>query len=141
MPSEVPVDRWDGVDGLAIRRPSISHTCSIDSSPNDIPIDVACQRYTLNMQISSGKHEQNEPSCTTAGTNCQIPGLIWRCNSRATCAVTSTHITIILESLPKPGDDTLRFQVPPDTSSWVRPYSSRPIILPRKNQSDCFFVP
>ncbi|GFU56519.1 hypothetical protein TNCV_2773001 [Trichonephila clavipes] len=25
----------------------------------------------------------------------------------ATCAVTSTHITIILESLPKPGDDTL----------------------------------
>ncbi|GFX97630.1 uncharacterized protein TNCV_2841901 [Trichonephila clavipes] len=27
--------------------------------------------------------------------------------SRATCAVTSTHITIILESLPKPGDDTL----------------------------------
>ncbi|GFW09662.1 uncharacterized protein TNCV_1393631 [Trichonephila clavipes] len=23
------------------------------------------------------------------------------------CAVTSTHITIILESLPKPGDDTL----------------------------------
>ncbi|GFX51899.1 uncharacterized protein TNCV_3063171 [Trichonephila clavipes] len=30
-----------------------------------------------------------------------------RCNSGATCAVTSTHITIILESLPKPGDDTL----------------------------------
>ncbi|GFW87979.1 uncharacterized protein TNCV_216511 [Trichonephila clavipes] len=25
----------------------------------------------------------------------------------ATCAVTSTHITIILESLPKPGDDIL----------------------------------
>ncbi|GFX85369.1 uncharacterized protein TNCV_4731861 [Trichonephila clavipes] len=25
----------------------------------------------------------------------------------ATCAVTSTHITIILELLPKPGDDTL----------------------------------
>ncbi|GFX43203.1 uncharacterized protein TNCV_2389111 [Trichonephila clavipes] len=30
-----------------------------------------------------------------------------RCNSGATCAVTSTHITIILESLSKPGDDTL----------------------------------
>ncbi|GBL99736.1 hypothetical protein AVEN_249766-1 [Araneus ventricosus] len=39
--------------------------------------------------------------------NCQIPVLIRRCNSGATCAVTSTHITIILESLPKPGDDTL----------------------------------
>ncbi|GFX48006.1 putative DD41D transposase [Trichonephila clavipes] len=40
------------------------------------------------------------------GSNCQIPVLIWRCNSDATCAVTSTHITIILESLTKPGDDT-----------------------------------
>ncbi|GBM58479.1 Histone-lysine N-methyltransferase NSD2 [Araneus ventricosus] len=39
--------------------------------------------------------------------NCQIPVLIRRCNSRATCAVISTHITIILESLQKPGDDTL----------------------------------
>ncbi|GFU53516.1 retrovirus-related Pol polyprotein from transposon 412 [Trichonephila clavipes] len=29
-----------------------------------------------------------------------------RCNSRANGAVTSTHITIILESFPKPGDDT-----------------------------------
>ncbi|GFW73747.1 uncharacterized protein TNCV_1542011 [Trichonephila clavipes] len=47
---------------------------------NDIPIDVAYHRYTLNMQ---------------------------RCNSGATCAVTSAHITIILESLSKPGDDTL----------------------------------
>ncbi|GFT28916.1 uncharacterized protein TNCV_3586011 [Trichonephila clavipes] len=41
------------------------------------------------------------------GNNCQIPVLIRRCNSETTCAVTSTHITIILESLPKPGDDTL----------------------------------
>ncbi|GBN56436.1 hypothetical protein AVEN_62786-1 [Araneus ventricosus] len=39
--------------------------------------------------------------------NCQIPVHIRRCNSGETCAVTSTHITIILESLPKPGDDTL----------------------------------
>ncbi|GFU80634.1 uncharacterized protein TNCV_1549011 [Trichonephila clavipes] len=39
--------------------------------------------------------------------NCQIPVLIRRCNSGVTCAVTSTHITIILESLPKPGDETL----------------------------------
>ncbi|GFW17743.1 uncharacterized protein TNCV_2653001 [Trichonephila clavipes] len=36
-----------------------------------------------------------------------IPVLIQRCNSGATCAVTSAHITIILESLPKPEDDTL----------------------------------
>ncbi|GFU02173.1 uncharacterized protein TNCV_533801 [Trichonephila clavipes] len=36
-----------------------------------------------------------------------IPLLIRRCNSGATCVVTSTHITIILESLPKPGDDIL----------------------------------
>ncbi|GFT92079.1 uncharacterized protein TNCV_1440871 [Trichonephila clavipes] len=35
-----------------------------------------------------------------------IPVLIRRCNSGATCAVSSLHITIILESLPKPGDDT-----------------------------------
>ncbi|GFX61593.1 uncharacterized protein TNCV_2745671 [Trichonephila clavipes] len=35
------------------------------------------------------------------------PVLIRRCNSGVTCAVTSTHITILLESLPKPGDDTL----------------------------------
>ncbi|GFS52129.1 uncharacterized protein TNCV_1105261 [Trichonephila clavipes] len=38
--------------------------------------------------------------------NCQIPVPIRRCNSGMTCAVTSTHITIILESLPKTGDDT-----------------------------------
>ncbi|GFU59945.1 uncharacterized protein TNCV_667401 [Trichonephila clavipes] len=36
-----------------------------------------------------------------------IQVLIRRCNSGATSAVTSTHITIILESLPKPRDDTL----------------------------------
>ncbi|GBN77855.1 hypothetical protein AVEN_251713-1 [Araneus ventricosus] len=39
--------------------------------------------------------------------NFQIPVLIQRSNLGATCAVTSTHITVILESLPKPGDDTL----------------------------------
>ncbi|GFT68290.1 uncharacterized protein TNCV_659091 [Trichonephila clavipes] len=35
---------------------------------NDIPIDVACHRYTLNMQVSSGTKNNsspNEPSCTT----------------------------------------------------------------------------
>ncbi|GFT45517.1 uncharacterized protein TNCV_3781461 [Trichonephila clavipes] len=42
-----------------------------------------------------------------AVTSKYIPVLIWRCNSGAICALTSTYITIILESLPKPGDDTL----------------------------------
>ncbi|GBL79575.1 hypothetical protein AVEN_18144-1 [Araneus ventricosus] len=35
---------------------------------NDIPIDVACHRYTLNMQVSSrtkNNSSPNEPSCTT----------------------------------------------------------------------------
>ncbi|GBN56398.1 hypothetical protein AVEN_61082-1 [Araneus ventricosus] len=35
---------------------------------NDIPIDVACHRYTLNMQVSSGTKNNsspNGPSCTT----------------------------------------------------------------------------
>ncbi|GFU25227.1 uncharacterized protein TNCV_2712441, partial [Trichonephila clavipes] len=35
---------------------------------NDIPIDVACHRYTLNMQVGSGTKNNsspNEPSCTT----------------------------------------------------------------------------
>ncbi|GFT32389.1 uncharacterized protein TNCV_4484151 [Trichonephila clavipes] len=35
---------------------------------NDIPIDVTCHRYTLNMQVSSGTKNNsspNEPSCTT----------------------------------------------------------------------------
>ncbi|GFU95181.1 hypothetical protein TNCV_4139651 [Trichonephila clavipes] len=41
------------------------------------------------------------------GSNCQIPVLIRRSNSRATCAVTSTHIIIILESLPKRRVDSL----------------------------------
>ncbi|GFW11688.1 uncharacterized protein TNCV_43231 [Trichonephila clavipes] len=34
---------------------------------NDIPIDVACHRYTLNMQVSSGTKSNsspNAPSCT-----------------------------------------------------------------------------
>ncbi|GFU13309.1 uncharacterized protein TNCV_3843141 [Trichonephila clavipes] len=119
----------------------------------DIPIDVACHRYALNMQVSSGTKNNsspNEPSCTTVtvslsgvllvvtGTpgalhikvrresDCKLNrdssgnitqdhcygvhnacSLLQRCNSEATCAVTSTHITIILESLSKPGDDTL----------------------------------
>ncbi|GFX40904.1 uncharacterized protein TNCV_3761251 [Trichonephila clavipes] len=41
------------------------------------------------------------------GSNGQIPALIQRCNSETTCVVTSNHITIILETLLKPGDDTL----------------------------------
>ncbi|GFV03120.1 hypothetical protein TNCV_5025731 [Trichonephila clavipes] len=69
-----------------------------------------------------------------------IPVLIRRCKSGVTaCAVTSTHITIILESLPKPGDDTLGNFKFLDTSSWVRPHI--PVVqynLPRKKSSKCF---
>ncbi|GFV26826.1 hypothetical protein TNCV_3454971 [Trichonephila clavipes] len=36
-----------------------------------------------------------------------MPVLIRHCNLGVNCAVTSTHITIILEKLPKPGDDNL----------------------------------
>ncbi|GFW89179.1 transposable element Tcb2 transposase [Trichonephila clavipes] len=40
-------------------------------------------------------------------SNFQIPVLIRCCNSGMTCAVTSVPITIILDSLSKPGDDSL----------------------------------
>ncbi|GFW84080.1 uncharacterized protein TNCV_4877441 [Trichonephila clavipes] len=68
MPSEVPVDRWEGVDGLQFVGQAYLTHALLDSSPNDIPIDVACHRYTLNMQVSSGTKNDsspNEPSCTT----------------------------------------------------------------------------
>ncbi|GFU69394.1 uncharacterized protein TNCV_3887121 [Trichonephila clavipes] len=69
MPSEVPVDRWEGVDGLQFVGQACPTHALLDSSPNDIPIDVvACPRYTLNMQVSSGTKNNsspNEPTCTT----------------------------------------------------------------------------
>ncbi|GFV33634.1 uncharacterized protein TNCV_4567491 [Trichonephila clavipes] len=92
MPSEAPVDRWEGVDGLQFVgqaypthalfgfksgeyasqsiRSDILHLMAFvyNICTNDIPIDVACHRYTLNMKLSSGtKHNSslNEPSCTT----------------------------------------------------------------------------
>ncbi|GFY16643.1 uncharacterized protein TNCV_2787691 [Trichonephila clavipes] len=53
---------------------------------NDIPIDVACQRCTLNIQVSSGTKNNsspNEPSCTTVTVN-----------RRRQCVVVSgTHLT------------------------------------------------
>ncbi|GFY28075.1 uncharacterized protein TNCV_4394091 [Trichonephila clavipes] len=39
---------------------------------NDIPIDVAGHRYTLNVQVSSGTKNissSNEPSCTTVAVS------------------------------------------------------------------------
>ncbi|GFU68646.1 uncharacterized protein TNCV_4982521 [Trichonephila clavipes] len=103
MPSEVPVDRWEGVDGLQFVGQAYPTHALLDSSPvsmlanpygdilrlkvviynvcmvrmgvvihkqkfstrgapkqtymlfqNDIPMYVACHRYTLNMQVSSG---------------------------------------------------------------------------------------
>ncbi|GFW53553.1 uncharacterized protein TNCV_4814591 [Trichonephila clavipes] len=108
MPSEVPVDRWKGVDGLQFVGQAYPTHVLLDSSPvsmltnpyvynvstvrtgvvihrqkfsihgapkqtnmlfqNDIPIDVACHRYTLNMQVSSrtkNNSSSKEPSCTT----------------------------------------------------------------------------
>ncbi|GFX61997.1 uncharacterized protein TNCV_276451 [Trichonephila clavipes] len=116
MSSKVPVDRWEGVDGLQFVGQAYHTHALLDSSPvsmlatihtadilrfkafvynvctvrtgvvihkqkfsthgapkqtymlfqNDIPIDVACHRYTLNMQVSSGtmnNSSPNEPSC------------------------------------------------------------------------------
>ncbi|GFV40535.1 uncharacterized protein TNCV_2500621 [Trichonephila clavipes] len=103
MPSEIPVDRWEGVEGQQFVGQAYPTHALLDSSPvsmlanpygdilrlkafvynvcsvrtgvvihkqkfnthgapkqtymlfqNDIPIDVACHRYTLNMQVSSG---------------------------------------------------------------------------------------
>ncbi|GFT08013.1 uncharacterized protein TNCV_2589381 [Trichonephila clavipes] len=68
MPSEVPVDRWEAVDGLQFVFQAYPTHAPLDSSSNDIPIDVACHRYTLNMQVLSGTKNNsspNEPSCTT----------------------------------------------------------------------------
>ncbi|GFV33381.1 uncharacterized protein TNCV_4733041 [Trichonephila clavipes] len=59
---------------------------------------VVSRMHALYSRLISGDSELR---------NCQIPVLIWHCNSWATYAATSTHITIILESLPNPGDDTL----------------------------------
>ncbi|GFU42029.1 uncharacterized protein TNCV_4677131 [Trichonephila clavipes] len=116
MPSEVPIDRWEGVNGQQFVVQVYPTHALLDSSPvsmlanpsdilrlkvfvynvcmvrtgvvmhkkkfsthgapkqtyllfqNDIPIDEACHRYTLNMQVSSGTKNNsspNEPSCTT----------------------------------------------------------------------------
>ncbi|GFT49918.1 hypothetical protein TNCV_4175561 [Trichonephila clavipes] len=76
------------------------------------------------MQVSSGTKNNsflNKPSCTTVtvlfnGVLLMVTvvtathtntGHHSALQFGATCAVTSTHVTIILESLEKPGDDTL----------------------------------
>ncbi|GFU83159.1 uncharacterized protein TNCV_3737701 [Trichonephila clavipes] len=66
------------------------------------------------MQVSSGtknSSSHNEPSCTTVTVFSwwlRVSGTLHiKVRLGATCAVTSPHITIILESLPKPGDNTL----------------------------------
>ncbi|GFV92843.1 uncharacterized protein TNCV_1346931 [Trichonephila clavipes] len=92
MPSAVTAVRWEGVDGLQFVGQTYPTHALLDLSPvsvvihkqkfsthgapkqtyklfqNDIPIDVACHHYTLNMQVSSGSKNNsspNEPSCTT----------------------------------------------------------------------------
>ncbi|GFX54549.1 uncharacterized protein TNCV_792361 [Trichonephila clavipes] len=85
MPSEVLVDRGNILrlkafvcnvctvrTGVVIHKQKFStHGTSKQTHmlfQNDIPIDVACRRYTLNMQVSSEtkyNSSPNEPSCTT----------------------------------------------------------------------------
>ncbi|GFW08465.1 uncharacterized protein TNCV_2774871 [Trichonephila clavipes] len=72
MPSEVPVDRWEGVDGLKFIGQAYPTHALLDSIPNDIPIDVACHSYSLNMQVSSGiknNSSPNETSCNTVAVS------------------------------------------------------------------------
>ncbi|GFX11019.1 hypothetical protein TNCV_512791 [Trichonephila clavipes] len=70
-----------------------------------------------------------------------IPVLIRGCNLGAICAVTSTHIIIISDRCQSL--EVTLWVIPNslDTSSWVRPHSSHPIILPYKNHPNAFFVP
>ncbi|GFU20682.1 uncharacterized protein TNCV_3176221 [Trichonephila clavipes] len=47
----------------------------------DIPVDVACHRYTLHMQVSSGTKNNsslNEPSCTTRNGVLLVVTGTWR---------------------------------------------------------------
>ncbi|GFV02969.1 hypothetical protein TNCV_2744321 [Trichonephila clavipes] len=62
VPSEAPVDRWDGNDGLQFVGQAYPTHALWDSSPNDIPIDMACHRYTLNMQVSPGTKNNSSPN-------------------------------------------------------------------------------
>ncbi|GFV04712.1 hypothetical protein TNCV_2774171 [Trichonephila clavipes] len=61
MPSEVPVDRWEEVDGLQFFSQAYPTHALLDSRSNDVPIDVACHRYSLNMQVSSGTKNTSSP--------------------------------------------------------------------------------
>ncbi|GFY13899.1 uncharacterized protein TNCV_986711 [Trichonephila clavipes] len=58
--------------GVVIHKQKFSTHCAPRQTymlfQNDIPVDVACHRYTLNMQISSGTRNNSyriEPSCNT----------------------------------------------------------------------------
>ncbi|GFS84624.1 uncharacterized protein TNCV_4607491 [Trichonephila clavipes] len=113
MPSEVPVERWEEVDGLQFVGQAYPTHALLDSSPlsmlanpyggyspiegirlqcftvrtgvvihkqkfsihgapkqtymlfqNDFPTDVACHRYTLNMQVSSGTKNNSSPNAS-----------------------------------------------------------------------------
>ncbi|GFY12698.1 uncharacterized protein TNCV_2448891 [Trichonephila clavipes] len=68
MPSKVPVDRWEEVYGLQFVGQAYPTHALLDSSPTDMPIDVTCHRYTLNMQVSFGTKNNSSPNelrCTT----------------------------------------------------------------------------
>ncbi|GFU95839.1 uncharacterized protein TNCV_4664311 [Trichonephila clavipes] len=59
MLSEVPVEMLEVVDGLQLVGQAYPAHALLDSSPNDVPIDLACLGSNLNMQVSSGI--QNNP--------------------------------------------------------------------------------
>ncbi|GFX75811.1 hypothetical protein TNCV_2237831 [Trichonephila clavipes] len=68
-----------------------------------------CTRSALKLSYQWLKRADETGRCCAVSfaNNCRIPVFIRRQNSGETSAVTSTHITITLESFPKPGDDTL----------------------------------
>ncbi|GFW31139.1 uncharacterized protein TNCV_2577211 [Trichonephila clavipes] len=92
MPSKVPVDRWEGVDGRQFIGQAYPTYALLDSSLLKRADETGLMLCSVSVSF---------------GSNYQIPVLIRRCKSGVTCAVTSTHITINLESLSKPGDFTM----------------------------------
>ncbi|GFX32396.1 hypothetical protein TNCV_2173161 [Trichonephila clavipes] len=84
---------------------------------NDVPIDWVCHGSNLKMQASSRTHNifpANEPSCTTETASFNdvllvVKGTCRTLHMKVRSDLTSTHIPIPLESLSKPGDDTLGY--------------------------------
>ncbi|GFV15863.1 hypothetical protein TNCV_988461 [Trichonephila clavipes] len=65
--------------------------------------------FTLSMShiFSTGFKSEGNASQSALAVTAKKSVLIRRCSSGVIWAITSNHITIILESLPKPGDGTM----------------------------------